>query len=459
SNSHKKNKLEIQNSSRAIPRQQTITSLHKNISECQGININLVKTLVEANIPMEKIDSLKSFFKENFKEGGGIMGSNQLHEHYLPIVYEQAINKIMNEVRDKHICITVDETMDACGRSAVNILFSYGKYTKLVKTSFLEIVNYSTISQLIVTTINSYNIPYDRLTFLTSDSASYMLKAFRDCLSPLIPNLLHNTCFAHIFNLVGETWIDFDDFKILDQVVGFIKSAFVHSGRRKRRWLQHLTEANNSDRDSKLPPLPVKTCWNSWFNFVFWLDANFLHLFITLNARRLIQDLEFFKIHDKAIAPYVFLRIENTKNLLRAGIENPPLNQSMIDLCRIHNVSEESLIPTFSQAFNLAYNKLYKHVNRHSALPLFKEIQCFNPKFIRASSSQKNILLYSFIKEFINPEDELINEWSIYCGDNEFLEENLDLNKYWNDKQQILPLLSRIALEYIWLPVSGVDVE
>ncbi|CAJ0909875.1 13215_t:CDS:2, partial [Entrophospora sp. SA101] len=152
---------------------------------------------------------------------------------------------------------------------------------------------------------------------------------------------------------------------LLYQVVGFIKSAFVHSGRRKQRWLQHLTEANNSDRDSKLPPLPVKTRWNSWFNFVFWLDANFLHLvsfvpkeslisdapksimqlneifsnphrisylhliikFITLNARRLIQDLEFFKICDKAIAPYVFLRIENTKNLLRAGIENPPLNQ------------------------------------------------------------------------------------------------------------------------------------
>ncbi|CAJ0630307.1 7639_t:CDS:2 [Entrophospora sp. SA101] len=92
-----------QNSSRAIPRQQTITSLHKNISECQGININLVKTLVKANIPLEKIDSLKSFFKENFKEGGGIVGSNQLHEHYLPIVYEQAINKIMNEVSSKTI--------------------------------------------------------------------------------------------------------------------------------------------------------------------------------------------------------------------------------------------------------------------------------------------------------------------------------------------------------------------
>jgi len=45
----------------------------------------------------------------------------------------------------------------------------------------------------------------------------------------------------------------------------------------------------------------------------------------------LIQDLEFFKIRDKAIAPYIFLHIENTKNLLKAGIENPPLNQSMIE--------------------------------------------------------------------------------------------------------------------------------
>ena len=84
--------------------------------------------------------------------------------------------------------------------------------------------------------------------------------------------------FCSYFQFSGETWIDFDDFKILDQVVGFIKSAFVYSGRRKQRWLQHLTETNNSDRDSKLPPLPVKTHWNSWFNFVFWLDTNFLHL-------------------------------------------------------------------------------------------------------------------------------------------------------------------------------------
>src|SRR6185295_14526539 len=75
--------------------------------------------------------------------------------------------------------------------SAVNILFSYGKYTKLIKTSFLELVNYSITSQLIVTTINSYNIPYDVLTFLINNSSFYMLKAFRDYLSPLIPNLLH----------------------------------------------------------------------------------------------------------------------------------------------------------------------------------------------------------------------------------------------------------------------------
>jgi len=35
----------------------------------------------------------------------------------------------------------------------------------------------------------------------------------------------------------------------------------------------------------------------------------------------------------------------------------------------------------------------------------------------------------------------------------------LDLNQYWQEKKRSLPNLSKIALVYIWLPVSGVDVE
>ena len=37
--------------------------------------------------------------------------------------------------------------------------------------------------------------------------------------------------------------------------------------------------------------------------------------------------------------------------------------------------------------------------------------------------------------------------------------ENFDLNSYWLEKRNTLPILAELALLYIWLPVSGVDVE
>jgi len=40
-----------------------------------------------------------------------------------------------------------------------------------------------------------------------------------------------------------------------------------------------------------------------------------------------------------------------------------------------------------------------------------------------------------------------------------FEEGDLNLNQYWQEKKRIFPNLSSIALVYIWLPISGVDVE
>ncbi|EXX79485.1 hypothetical protein RirG_005120 [Rhizophagus irregularis DAOM 197198w] len=66
---------------------------------------------------------------------------------------------------------------------------------------------------------------------------------------------------------------------------------------------------------------------------------------------------------------------------------------------------------------------------------------------------------YRVVKEFHFPTDALIQEWAIYCGFNESIEEFNDLDVYWRSKIHILPELSLLALIYIWLPVSGVDVE
>ena len=53
----------------------------------------------------------------------------------------------------------------------------------------------------------------------------------------------------------------------------------------------------------------------------------------------------------------------------------------------------------------------------------------------------------------------LLQEREIYCGlDNEFLGE-IELDQYWLNKATQLPILSNIALDYIWLLVSSCTVE
>ena len=69
-------------------------------------------------------------------------------------------------VCNKRVSIIIDETTDVCSRAAVNILFSFGNQTKLVKTEFLEIVNNTTIAQLVMRTLQFYNVSYDNLIFL-----------------------------------------------------------------------------------------------------------------------------------------------------------------------------------------------------------------------------------------------------------------------------------------------------
>ncbi len=66
---------------------------------------------------------------------------------------------------------------------------------------------------------------------------------------------------------------------------------------------------------------------------------------------------------------------------------------------------------------------------------------------------------YRIIEKFRFSTDSLIQEWIIYCGFSESIKEFKDLDIYWRGKSHLLPELSSLALIYIWLPVSGVDVE
>jgi hypothetical protein len=68
----------------------------------------------------------------------------------------------------------------------------------------------------------------------------------------------------------------FSQFQIVNDVTKFIKKTFTNNPGRKRRFIEFLR--SNGVKDPTLPPLPVKTRWNTWFCFVFWLGPYLNHI-------------------------------------------------------------------------------------------------------------------------------------------------------------------------------------
>jgi hypothetical protein len=86
--------------------------------------------------------------------------------------------------------------------SVVNTLFCYRNETKLVSVDFLERVNNITMGQVLTTIFTHFNISFNLPRLFLSDSATYMKKCYHEILSPLMLQLTHVPCCAHIINLI-----------------------------------------------------------------------------------------------------------------------------------------------------------------------------------------------------------------------------------------------------------------
>ena len=132
-----------------------------------------------------------------------------MRREYLPKLFENHINQLKEYFHSKRVSIIIDETTDSRARSVVNILFSYNGVTKLIHVDYLENVNNCTIGQLIIQILVRWEISFDMPQLIASDSASYMKKCYRDVLKPLMPQLIHLPCLAHILNLIGLVYFIF----------------------------------------------------------------------------------------------------------------------------------------------------------------------------------------------------------------------------------------------------------
>ena len=163
----------------------------------------LIKAFASADIPIEKINHLLPFFKKYFKEGGAIPQAPTLCQLYLPSIFKNHAENLLSIFNSKSVCIIMDELSNNCVRSVVNTLFTYLQDTKLVSVNFLKCVNNTTIEQTFLLILHSYNISLNISYLFLFNSAAYMKKYFCEVLKPVMPQLIHIPCPAHILNLIG----------------------------------------------------------------------------------------------------------------------------------------------------------------------------------------------------------------------------------------------------------------
>uniref|UniRef100_H3A4I5 HAT C-terminal dimerisation domain-containing protein n=1 Tax=Latimeria chalumnae TaxID=7897 RepID=H3A4I5_LATCH len=145
------------------------------------------------------------------KNVGIIPSSSHLRQFYLSRVFENHVTEIKEKLKTCNgISIVTDKTTDAEDR-VLNILGVLSELecerelklnVLLLDCVVLETVNFKAVSQAIRETLDKFEVPFDRITAVVTDNATYMKKAWEQSTKPLSLNAVHVTCVAHLLNLV-----------------------------------------------------------------------------------------------------------------------------------------------------------------------------------------------------------------------------------------------------------------
>ena len=101
--------------------------------------------------------------------------ANSLRQHHIPKVYNKQQANIVEQLKEKKVAVIVNETTDVIGRYVANVLlqpldaFAGADSCRplLVNTEFLEEVNNSTMSQVVIRTLSNLNVDFnDVLAFI-----------------------------------------------------------------------------------------------------------------------------------------------------------------------------------------------------------------------------------------------------------------------------------------------------
>lgn len=117
---------------KALKRKQTRDLMNRRQGTIEGaISASIVRNdlaqdfvamMAEADVPIHKTEKIKPFLRKHCRAAGAIPSSDALRQYHLPKVYEQHLEKLRADIRDKKVYIAADETTDERGESVLNII-------------------------------------------------------------------------------------------------------------------------------------------------------------------------------------------------------------------------------------------------------------------------------------------------------------------------------------------------
>ncbi|GFO09057.1 CGG triplet repeat-binding protein 1 [Plakobranchus ocellatus] len=260
--------------SEAVKKQRTLDSaMNKPSVSTQARNDicnELVSVFAAANIPLSKVDhpAVRNFLQTRVENGGAIPQAHQLQECYLKREFSNKTNKFLKKLLTSMWPSSAMKCRTTLQQAAPLEPLS-ADVDKVQR--FLSATNHSTVTTAIIECLASTGIKCTDVITVITDNAAY-IKAFNEILKGLMPNATHITCMARIMSLVGEAFR-----KPFNRTNKFVKAAnaiFWHANARKVRYLRFITPLVNSP---KMPPNPIATRWNCWFEAVSYHEKNLQH--------------------------------------------------------------------------------------------------------------------------------------------------------------------------------------
>ena len=205
----------------------------------QVFRVKVVKTFLQAGVPLSKVDQFRSLFEET----GYRLTDRRFMFDLIPFILEEEKARIKQSLQGQFLSVIFDGTSHSGEALAVLVRF--------VNDSF-EIQQQLLAIQLLSKSLTGEEIAHELVQVLSvfySISSSHLIAAMRDrasvnsvamrTLKIVYPNVIDIGCFSHAFDRVGE------HFKVptLTEFIGNWLALFSHSIKAKFLWKQQTGKA------------------------------------------------------------------------------------------------------------------------------------------------------------------------------------------------------------------------